>query len=70
MTTTTTTMYDFFTWAHIPIFLSNLFDWFLYCIYLYTWSTQQVTVAQHMYWLFKTSNSPVFLSINYFNFIP
>ena len=58
----------FFTWAHIPIFfLSNLFDyWFPYCIHLYTWSTQQVTVVQHMYWFFKVSNSPVFISINYF----
>ena len=55
----------------LRFFLSNLFDyWFPYCIHLYIWSTQQVTVAQHMCWFFKTSNSPMFFSINHFNFIP
>ena len=51
-------------------FLSNHFDyWFPYCIHLDTWSTQEVNVAQHMCWFFKASNSPMFFSINYFNFI-
>ena len=35
-------------------FQSNFFEyWFPYCIHLYTWSNQQVTVTQHMCWLFK-----------------
>ena len=52
-------------------FLSNLFDyWFPNFIHLYIWSTQQVTVAQHMCWFLKASNPPMFFSINYFNFIP
>ena len=51
-------------------FLSNFYDyWSPYCIHLYTWSNQQVIVAQHMCWFFKTSNSPMFLTINCFNFI-
>ena len=47
-------LYDVFTWAHITIFLlSNLFVYcFPYCIHLYTWSTQQVTVAQRMSWFY------------------
>ena len=44
--------------------------WFPYCIQLYTWSTQQIIVAQHMCWFLKTSNPPMFSPINYFNFIP
>ena len=43
---------------------------FPYCIQLYTWSTQQVIVAQHMCWFLKASNPPMFSPINYFNFIP
>ena len=41
-------MYDFFTSAHIQIFfLSSLLNYrFPYYIQLYTWSTQQVIVAQ------------------------
>ena len=38
-------------------FLSNLFDyWFPYCIHLYNWSSQKVTVAQHMCWFLMASN--------------
>ena len=38
----------FCTQAHIAILSSRLFDyWFVKCIHLYIWSTQQVTVAQH-----------------------
>ena len=45
-------------------FLSSLFDyWFPYCIHLYTWSIQLVTVAQHMHCFFKTSYSPLFAII-------
>ena len=58
----------FFTRTHIPMFYL-IFNWFAYCIHLYTWSTQQVTLAQHMCWLLKASDSPVFFSINYSNFI-
>ena len=44
--------------AHIQIvFSSNLFNYrFPYCIHLYTWSTQQVIVAQHMCWFLKVSD--------------
>ena len=40
----------FFTCAHIQIFFSSsLFNYrFPYCIQLYTWSTQQVIVAQRI----------------------
>ena len=49
--------------------LSSLLNYrFLYCIQLYTWSTQQVIVAQHMRWLLKASNPPMFRPINYFSF--
>ena len=59
---------QFFSLSH------RFFDyWFPYCIHLYTWSAQQVTVAQHMY-CFKTSYSPMFfplylLSLSHFNFL-
>ena len=36
-------------YTYSDLFLSNLFNYqFSYCIHLYTWSTQQVIVAQHM----------------------
>ena len=41
-----------------------------YCIQLYTWSTLQVIVVQHMCWFLKASNPPMFSPINYFNFVP
>ena len=42
-------------------FSSNVLDYFPpYLIHLYTWLTQQVTVAQHMGWFVKASNSPEF----------
>ena len=65
-------IFFFFTCAHIQISfsLSNLFNYrFPYCINLYTWSTQQIIVAQLMCWFLKASISPVFISISYFNFI-
>ena len=48
-----TIMYEFFTWPHIMLFffLTFLIIVSPYCIHLYTWSTQQMTVAQHMCWL-------------------
>ena len=56
----------FFTRAHITIFCLT----FLIIgphIHLYTWSTQQVTVAQHMCWFFKASNPTKFFSIKCLN---
>ena len=45
-------------------FLSSFLDYrFPYCIQLYTWSTQQVIVAQHMCWFLKASNPPMFSPI-------
>ena len=59
----------FFICAHIQIFFffsSSLLNYpFPYCIQLYTWSTQQVIVAQHMCWFLKASNPPMFRPINY-----
>ena len=48
----------FFTCAHIQIFFFHLtfFNYRLpYCIHHYTWSTQQVIVAQHMCLFLKVS---------------
>ena len=56
-----------FTWAHIPIFFQSLTFLIIsspYHIHLYTWSTQLVTLVQHMCWFFKVSNSPMFLFLN------
>ena len=71
MTRNTTIMYDFFYLCSYSFFSSNLFNYrFPYCIHLYTWSTQQVIVAQHMCWFLKASIPPMFSPIKYFNFIP
>ena len=71
MTRITTIIYDFSPVLIFRLFLSNLFDnWFPYGIHLFTWSTQLVIVAYHMYWFLKASNPPMFFSMNYFNFIP
>ena len=63
-----------FNCAHIQIlifFSSSLFNYrFPYCIQLYTWSTQQVIVAQHMCWFLKASNPPMFTPINFFQLHP
>ena len=70
MTMITSIMYDF-----LPLFIFTFFSYILfnyrfpYYIHLYTWSTQQVIVAQHMCWFLKASNPPMFSPINYFNFI-
>ena len=58
--------------CHNQVFFSSSFlnYWFPYCIQLYTWSTQQDIVAQHMCWFLKASNLPMFSLINFFNFIP
>ena len=62
---------DFLFFYFFYFFLSSLLNYrFPYCIQLYTWSTQQVIVAQHMCWFLKASNPPMFTPINYFNFIP
>ena len=53
------------------VFFIKLFDyWFPYHIHHSTWSAQQFPLAQHMHCFFKTSYSPVFFHIYYFNFIP
>ena len=42
----------------------GLFDYrFPYCIHLYTWSTQEVTIAYHMCRFFKAFPLPIFFSI-------
>ena len=61
----------FYLCSYSYFFSSNLFNYrFPYCIHMYTWSTKQVIVAQHICWYLKTSNPSMFCSINYFNFIP
>ena len=57
-------MYDFLpVFIFRVFFLSSLFNYrFPYCIRLYTWSTQQVTVAQHMSRFLKASNPPIYAS--------
>ena len=61
-------MYDVFYLSSYSdfFFLSNLFDyWFPYCIHLYIWSTQQVTVAQHMCWFFIKNEMEQFWHLNH-----
>ena len=73
----TTIMYDFLPVLIFRFHLKNFFFYYLafliigspYCIQLYTWSTQQVIVAQRMCWFLKPSNPPMFSPINYFNFV-
>ena len=61
----------FYLYSYSDVFpSSSLLNYrFPYCIQLYTWSTQQVMVAQHMRWFLNVSNPPVFSPINYFNFV-
>ena len=60
MTKITTIMYDFLPVHILGFFSSCLFNYrFPDCIKHYTWSTQQVIVAQHMCWFLKVSNSRV-----------
>ena len=63
-------LYFLFLFIHFFSSSSLLNYRFPYCIQLYTWSTQQVIVAQHVCWFLKASNPPIFSPINYFNFIP
>ena len=60
----TPTMYDFFIWAHIPIFFKNL------TILIIGSHIVFIVILDLLNRSLKVSNSPVFLSINYFNFIP
>ena len=67
--------YYYYEW-YLPVlifrffFSSSLLNYrFPYFIQLYTWSSQQVIVAQHMCWFLKASNPPMFSPINYFNLL-
>ena len=56
-------MYDFFTCAHIQIFLklSSLLNYrFPYCIQLYTWFTQQVIFLSCSFWAFLIPSKLMF----------
>ena len=73
MTRIITIMYDFYLCSYSDFFFfsSSLLNYrFPYCIQFYSWSTQQVIVAQHMCWFLKASNPPMFSPYELFQLYP